>query len=129
MLYILSFANKENTKSSISTTLIATSRRIRKRGLNTINNDKLLVLLNNKKRAKMNTQNIDNFELIAFLIKEQQEERQQLRINNIQKALRLLDSKYKLRLLEDDFDSIVNVLSNSKKASSFISLTSNAQDR
>jgi hypothetical protein len=74
MLYTLSSANGENAKSS--TTSIATSRRIRKRGLNTINNDELSVSLNNKKRARTNIQNIDNFELIASLIREQQEERQ-----------------------------------------------------
>jgi hypothetical protein len=67
--------------------------------------------------------------LIASLIREQQEERQQLRINNIQKALELLDLEYKLRLSEDDFDSAIDVLGDSKKASSFISLTGNVQDR
>lgn len=72
---------------------------------------------------------MDNFELIASLIREQQEEQQQLYINNIQKALGLLNSEYKLRLLEDDFDSAIDVLSNSKKALSFISLISNVQDR
>jgi len=87
------------------------------------------VLLNNKKRACTNTQNIDNFELIASLIREQQEERQQPQINNIQRALELLNLKYKLRLLENDFDSAVNVLSDSKKALSFISLIGNVQDR
>jgi hypothetical protein len=127
MLYILSSANKENAK--LSTTSIVTFGRIRKRSLNTINNNKLLVLSNNKKRAKTNIQNINNFELIASLIREQQEEQQQPRINNIQKALRLLDLEYKLRLSEDDFNSAVNVLGDSKKASSFISLTSNVQDR
>ena len=87
------------------------------------------MLLNNKKRACTNTQNIDNFELIASLIREQQEERQQPQINNIQRALELLNLKYKLRLLENDFDSAVNVLSDSKKALSFISLIGNVQDR
>ena len=71
----------------------------------------------------------DNFELIASLIREQQEERRQPRINNIQKALKLLDLEYKSRLSEDDFDSAIDVLSDSKKASSFISLTGNVRDR
>jgi hypothetical protein len=88
-------------------------------------------LNNDRKRACTHTQlyKIDNFELIASLIREQQEERQQLRINNIQKALELLDLEYKLRLSEDDFDSAIDVLGDSKKASSFISLTGNVQDR
>jgi hypothetical protein len=71
----------------------------------------------------------DNFELIASLIREQQEERRQPRINNIQKALKLLDLEYKSRLSEDDFDSAIDVLGDSKKASSFISLTGNVRDR
>ena len=72
---------------------------------------------------------MDNFELIASLIREQQEERRQPRINNIQKALGLLDSEYKLRLSEGDFDSAVDVLGDSKKASSFISLIGDVRDR
>jgi hypothetical protein len=71
----------------------------------------------------------DNFELIASLIKEQQEERRQPRINNIQKALKLLDLEYKLRLSENDFDNAIDVLGNSQKASSFISLSGSVRDR
>jgi hypothetical protein len=130
MLYTPSSANGEHAKGS--TTLITTPSRIRKRGVDTINDDRLSVSSNNdRKRARTHTQlhKIDNFELIASLIREQQEERRQLRINNIQKALKLLDLEYKLRLSEDDFDSAIDVLGDSKKASSFISLTGNVQDR
>jgi hypothetical protein len=86
---------------------------------------------NDQKRARTYTQlhMRDNFELIASLIREQQEERRQPRINNIQKALKLLDLEYKSRLSEDDFDSAIDVLGDSKKASSFISLTGNVRDR
>jgi hypothetical protein len=51
MLYTLSFANRKNAKAFVFTTFITTPRCIRKHGLNTTNNNKLLVLLNNKKRA------------------------------------------------------------------------------
>jgi hypothetical protein len=129
-LYIPSSANREYAKRS--TTSITTPSRIRKRGVDAINDNRLLVLLgNDRKRACTYTQlhKIDNFELIASLIREQQEEQQQLHINNIQKALKLLNLKYKLRLLEDDFDSAIDVLSNSQKALSFISLIGNVRDR
>jgi hypothetical protein len=129
-LYTPSSANREYAKGS--TTSITTPSRIRKRGVDAINNDKLSVSLgNDRKRACTYTQlyKIDNFELIASLIREQQEERRQLCINNIQKALKLLDLEYKLRLLEDDFDSAIDVLGDSQKASSFISLIGNVRDR
>jgi len=127
MLYTLSSANGEYAKGSAIP--IATPSRVRKRGVDAINDDGLSVSSNNdRKRARTHTQFhiIDNFELIASLIREQQEGRRQPRINNIQKALELLDLEYKLRLSEDDFDSAIDILSNSKKASSFISLTGNA---
>jgi len=129
ILYTPSSANGEYAKGS--TTSITTPSCIRKRGVNAINDDGLSVsLCNDRKRACTHTQlhKIDNFELIASLIREQQEERRQPHINNIQKALELLDLEYKLRLLEDDFDSAIDVLSDSQKASSFISLISNVRD-
>lgn len=67
--------------------------------------------------------------MIASLIREQEKEQRQPRITNIQKALKLLDSEYKSRLSEDDFDKAIDVLGDSKKASSFISLTGNVRDR